>query len=79
MPPTVLVTAGLDPMRDEGRNYAAALIQAGVQVIYQEALGNIHGSFSARAAIPSTVRDIVRSLSALKLLIADNSVSNSLG
>ena len=69
MPPTVLVTAGLDPLRDEGRDYAAALIQAGVPVIYQEAVGNIHGCFSLTAAIPSTNVDLNRSLEALKLLI----------
>lgn len=71
MPPTLLVTAGLDPLRDEGRAYAAALIQAGVPVVYQEALGNIHGSFSARAVIPSTSHDINQSLAALKLLIGN--------
>ena len=69
MPPTVLVTAGLDPLRDEGRDYAAALIQAGVPVIYQEAVGNIHGCFSMTAAIPSTNVDLNKSLEALQLLI----------
>jgi acetyl esterase len=69
MPPTVLVTAGLDPLRDEGRDYAAALIKAGVPVIYQEAAGNIHGCFSMTAAIPSTNVDLNKSLEALKLLI----------
>jgi acetyl esterase len=77
MPPTLLVTAGLDPLRDEGRNYAAALIQAGVTVIYQEAFGNIHGSFSARVAIPSTARDIDQSLAALKLLISTHAPANA--
>jgi acetyl esterase len=69
MPPTVLVTAGLDPLRDEGRDYAAALIRAGVPVIYQEAAGNIHGCFSMTAAIPSTNVDLNKSLEALKLLL----------
>ncbi|MGZ5792873.1 MAG: alpha/beta hydrolase, partial [Croceibacterium sp.] len=35
-PPTVVMTAGLDPLRDSGRNYAAHLIQAGTDVIYLE-------------------------------------------
>jgi acetyl esterase len=69
MPPTMLVTAGLDPLRDEGREYAAALIEAGVPVVYQEAVGNIHGCFSMTAAIPSTDVDLNKSLEALKLLI----------
>ena len=68
MPPTLLVTAGLDPLRDEGRAYAAALIQAGVNVVYQEAEGNIHGCFGMVTAIPSTASDISRALAALRLL-----------
>lgn len=71
MPPTLLVTAGLDPLRDEGREYATALIEAGVPVIYQEMKGNIHGCFSMSAAIPSTANDMERAFDALRLLIAD--------
>ena len=71
MPPTLLVTAGLDPLRDEGRAYAAALVEAGVPVSYQEMAGNIHGCFGMRAAIPSTARDMARAFDALRLLIAD--------
>lgn len=70
MPPTLLVTAGLDPLRDEGRAYAAALIEAGVPVIYQEMKGNIHGCFSMSAAIPSTARDMERAFDALRVLIS---------
>jgi acetyl esterase len=70
MPPTLLVTAGLDPLRDEGRAYAAALIEAGVPVIYQEMKGNIHGCFSMSAAIPSTAEDMDRAFDALRLLIS---------
>lgn len=70
MPPTLLVTAGLDPLRDEGRLYAAALIEAGVSVIYQEAVGNIHGCFSLSAVIPSTSKDMDRAFEAWRLLIS---------
>lgn len=69
MPPTLLVTAGLDPLRDEGRDYAAALIRAGVNVIYQEARGNIHGCFGMAASIPSSAGDISRAMAALRLLV----------
>ncbi|MFZ8315917.1 alpha/beta hydrolase fold domain-containing protein, partial [Staphylococcus aureus] len=41
MPPAVVVTASLDPIRDQGRAYAAALARAGVAVVYREAVGNI--------------------------------------
>ncbi|MGA9794247.1 MAG: alpha/beta hydrolase [Rhizomicrobium sp.] len=72
MPPTLLVTASLDPLRDEGRQYAGALIGAGVPVIFQEAVGNIHGCFSIGAAIPSSVKDMDRAFEALRLLISDS-------
>jgi acetyl esterase len=69
MPPTLLVTASLDPLRDEGRRYAGALIEAGVPVIFQEAAGNIHGCFSMGAAIPSSLKDMDRAFEAFRLLI----------
>lgn len=76
MPPTLLVTAGLDPLRDEGRAYAAALVQAGVNVVYQEARGNIHGCFGMAAAIPSSAADVAGALAALRLL-ADGKLNTS--
>jgi acetyl esterase len=71
MPPTVLVTASLDPLGDEGRHYAGALIDAGVSVIFQEAVGNIHGCFSMSAAIPSSLKDMDRAFKALRSLVSD--------
>jgi len=70
MPSTLLVTAGLDPLRDEGRAYAVALTEAGVPVSYQEMEGNIHGCFSMSAAIPSTAKDMEKAFNALRRLIA---------
>ena len=35
-PPTVLITAGLDPLRDQGRDYAADLIRHGVNTHFIE-------------------------------------------
>src|SRR3546814_11674692 len=43
MPSTLILTAGLDPLRDHGRSYAQACIEQGVPVVYREAEGNIHG------------------------------------
>jgi acetyl esterase len=68
MPPTIVVTAGLDPLRDEGRGYAAALITVGVPVIFQEARGNIHGFFGSTSAIPSSAGDVTRALDALRVI-----------
>ncbi|HYI64293.1 MAG TPA: alpha/beta hydrolase [Allosphingosinicella sp.] len=71
MPPTLVVTASLDPIRDQGRAYAAACIQAGVPTIFREAEGNIHGFINLRRAIPSSAEDIAGCVAALKLLLAE--------
>ncbi|MBN8814687.1 MAG: alpha/beta hydrolase [Sphingomonas sp.] len=71
MPPAVVVTASLDPIRDQGRAYAAALAQAGVPVVFREARGNIHGFITLRKAIPSSIGDVMGALAALKDIIVE--------
>ena len=70
MPPAVVQTAGLDPIRDQGRAYAARLIEAGVETTYLEAGGNTHGFYNLRGAIPSSDADLDAALAALKLILA---------
>ena len=70
MPPTLVVTAGLDPIRDQGRAYAAACVAAGVPTLFHEARGQIHGFVNFRKAIPSSNGDVARSLALLATLIA---------
>lgn len=71
MPPTVLVTASLDPLRDQGRAYAAKLVEAGVPTVYYEAKGNIHGFATYREAIPSSQQDTAVFLNLTKVLLKD--------
>jgi acetyl esterase len=71
MPPTLVLTASLDPIRDQGRAYAAACIQAGVPTVFREAAGNIHGFINLRKAIPSSEEDVRGCIDALKLIIAE--------
>lgn len=71
LPPAVIVTASLDPIRDQGRAYAAALARAGVPVTFREAHGNIHGFVTLRQAIPSSVADVAGYLAAVKGAIAE--------
>ncbi len=71
MPPAVVLTASLDPIRDQGRAYAGALAAAGVAVVFREAVGTIHGFANLRQAIPSGRGDIAGVLIALKAMIAE--------
>ena len=51
-PPTLIVTGGFDPLRDEGSAYADRLRAAGVDVVYREYAGQIHAFVSLTRAIP---------------------------
>ena len=78
MPPAVVQTASLDPIRDQGRAYAARLIEAGVEVTFLEARGNIHGFMNLRGAIPSSNDDLAQALAALRLLIASTAPASGM-
>jgi len=71
LPPTVLVTAGLDPLRDQGRAYAAKLVEAGVPTVYYEGHGLIHGFATFRKDIPSAQQDTENFLALAKTMLAE--------
>lgn len=73
LPPTLLVTASLDPLRDQGRAYAAKLVEAGVATTFREASGNIHGYINLAQGIPSAKDDIRAALSILKAIVVEAS------
>jgi len=51
-PPTLIVTGGFDPLRDEGQAYADRLRASGVEVVYREYPGQIHAFMSLTKVIP---------------------------
>ncbi len=69
LPPTVLATAALDPLRDGGRAFAAKLAQSGVPVSFYEAAGNVHGFATFRRAIPSAQGDLDRIMAMARVML----------
>ncbi|HET8863835.1 MAG TPA: alpha/beta hydrolase [Solirubrobacterales bacterium] len=61
LPPAYVVTAGFDPLRDEGEAYAARLREAGVRVALRRHPGLIHG-FANMTAVSRTAREAMREL-----------------
>ncbi|HYE50765.1 MAG TPA: alpha/beta hydrolase fold domain-containing protein [Azospirillaceae bacterium] len=63
LPPALVVTAGLDPLRDEGRMYAEKLRAAGVDADYRCHEGTIHAFLSFAGAL-RIARDGMREVGA---------------
>ena len=51
--PALVLTAGFDPLRDEGKAYAEAMAAAGVPVQHICVEGQVHGFFSMSGAVES--------------------------
>ena len=60
LPPAILVTAGFDPLRDEGEALGHAMVEAGGEVTFLEAKEHVHGFLAMDGASPSADAEIRR-------------------
>src|SRR3954447_6158920 len=58
--PALVLTAGYDPLRDDGRRYVEALQQAGVEAELLEFPGQIHGFVRFTAVLPQALQALDR-------------------
>ena len=70
-PPTIVATASLDPIRDSGREYAKALVDAGRDCVFLEMRGVTHSFTNLRGAVPSTQGDLERIIAAMQFMLAN--------
>lgn len=70
LPPALVFTCSLDPLRDQGRAYAAELVRHGIRTIFREAKGQVHGCMNARGAVPSAQGDLEGQIADLKALMS---------
>ena len=68
--PAVVTTAWFDPLRDEGKAYADALIAAGVATKYHDGPGLIHGYFGLGEASEAARGEAQRARADFKALLA---------
>lgn len=67
--PSIVVTAGLCILQDQGRRYAARLVEAGVDTLYLHMDGLTHDFTTTRKALPSGAAATDKIIAAMKLML----------
>jgi acetyl esterase len=68
--PALVVTAGFDPLRDEGEAYAAALRAAGVPAVLRRFPGLVHGFCNAAGTSPVSREALIETFGATRALLS---------
>ncbi len=66
LPPSLIIVAGYDPLRDEGIEYAKKLIEAGNRVRLSNYEGMVHGFFLMGGAVDAARRAVTESANAMR-------------
>ncbi len=66
LPPALVITAGFDPLRDEGKAYADRMRNAGVVVQYVCAQGSLHGFLNTAGAVRESARIVAFAADAIR-------------
>ncbi|MDL2307531.1 alpha/beta hydrolase [Desulfovibrio sp. OttesenSCG-928-C06] len=75
LPPVIINACSLDPFRDQGRDCAAKLAQAGNNVYFYESQGLPHAWLTNRKSMPSAQADMAHLLGAAKVLLLGSQTS----
>jgi len=70
LPPAYVATAGFDPLRDEGEDYAERLREAGVAVALRRHSGLVHTFANLTAICPSARQAMLEAAGALRMGLA---------
>jgi acetyl esterase len=66
LPRAYVVTAGFDPLKDEGKAYADKLNHAGVAAVYIDYPGMVHGFFNMSGVVPTAREAIADAAKAMR-------------
>ncbi|OGA14469.1 MAG: hypothetical protein A3H32_17790 [Betaproteobacteria bacterium RIFCSPLOWO2_02_FULL_63_19] len=73
LPPVQIITAGFDPLRDDGLAYAEKLTASGVAVTYECFEGMIHGFVTMGAALAAADHALYRVAQSMRMTFAEAS------